>query len=135
MEFKHALNSMIFMDKLWIPQISWTQCSASSAVNFQLFYGIQKSFYAKKNKNNKNNNNNNKASLKTFEQSSRSRKVDFEILRISLWNEKLTNLNAKSAKRSLKMWATNFKKSFFKNIVFSNGRQSNIRSVHTYGVS
>ena len=33
-----------FVDKLWIPLIMWTRCSASSAVNVHFFGGIQKSF-------------------------------------------------------------------------------------------
>ena len=32
-------------------------------------------------------------------------------------DQKLTNLDAKGAKRSVKMWATNFYKSYFKNIL------------------
>ena len=44
--------------------------------------------------------------------------------------ENLTNLDAKGAKRSAKMWATNFYKSFFKNILlYMNGRLSKIPSV------
>ena len=44
--------------------------------------------------------------------------------------QKLTNLDAKGAKRSVKMC-----KSFFKNIlVYMNGPLSKIRSVYTYGV-
>ena len=42
--------------------------------------------------------------------------VDFEILwkfRISLWLKYLTNLNAKGAERSVKMWASSFFMSFF----------------------
>ena len=54
----------------------------------------------------------------------------------SLSFQKLTNLNVKGAKRSVKMRATNFYKSCFRNILcFMNGRRSNIRLVHTYGVS
>ena len=53
----------------------------------------------------------------------------------SLCLEKLTNFNAKGAKRSVKMWATNFCKSFFKNILlYMNGRLSKICSVHTYDI-
>ena len=49
--------------------------------------------------------------------------------------EILTNLDVKGVKRSVKMWGTNFYKSFFKNILlFMNGRLSKIRSVHTYDV-
>ena len=41
----------------------------------------------------------------------------------------------KGAKRSAKMWATNFNKSFFKIILlYMNGRLLKIRSVLTYGV-
>ena len=36
--------SINFVDKLWIPLISWTRCSASSAVYVHFFRGIQKSF-------------------------------------------------------------------------------------------
>ena len=54
----------------------------------------------------------------------------------SLCLQKLNNLDSKGAKRSVKIWATNFYKSFFKNVVFHmNVRRSKIRSVHTYGVS
>ena len=49
--------------------------------------------------------------------------------------QKLTNLDAKGVKRSWKMWATNFYKSFFKNILSSmKGGLSKIRSVHWYGL-
>ena len=42
-------------------------------------------------------------------------------------------LNANGAKRSVKMWTTIFSKSFFKNILLCmQGRQSKIRSLHTY---
>ena len=38
--------------------------------------------------------------------------------------------------RVTQMWATNFYKSFFKNMfLYMNGRLSQIRSVHTYGLS
>ena len=51
----------------------------------------------------------------------------------SLWLQKITNLNAKGAKRSMKMWAINFYKRFFKNILLlMNGLRSKIRSAHTY---
>ena len=47
--------------------------------------------------------------------------------------ELLTNLGAKSAKRSAKMWTIRFYKSFFKNILlYIRSRLSKIRSVHTY---
>ena len=53
----------------------------------------------------------------------------------SLCLQKLTVLDAKGAKRSVKMWATNFLKISFKNILlYMNGRLSKIGSVHTYGV-
>ena len=53
----------------------------------------------------------------------------------SLSLQKLTNQDAKCAKRSVKMWATTFYKSFFKNILLvMNGRWSKICSVHTYEV-
>ena len=42
-------------------------------------------------------------------------------------------MGTKGAKRSVKMWTTNFCKSFFMNILlYMNGRLSKIRSVHTY---
>ena len=52
----------------------------------------------------------------------------------SLCREKLTNLDAKCSKRSVKMWTTNSYMSFFKNILLymNGGRLSKIRSVHTY---
>ena len=54
----------------------------------------------------------------------------------SLWLQKLTNLDAKGAKRSVKMWSTNLYQSFFKKILLlMNGRRSKLRSVHAYGVS
>ena len=53
----------------------------------------------------------------------------------SMCLQKLTNLDAKDAKISVKMWATNFYRSFFKNVLlYMNGRLSKISSVHTYGV-
>ena len=39
------------------------------------------------------------------------------IFKDSLWLKLLTNLVTKGGKRSVKMWATNFYKSFFKNIL------------------
>ena len=46
----------------------------------------------------------------------------------SLCPPNLTNLDAKGAKRSVKMWATNFYKSFFRNVLlYMNGRLSKIR--------
>ena len=51
----------------------------------------------------------------------------------SLCRKYLTNLDAKGAKRSIKMWSTNFYKISFKNILpYMNSRLSKIRSVHTY---
>ena len=42
-------------------------------------------------------------------------------------------MDAKGAKRNVKMWATKFYHRFFKNILFyMNGGLSQIRSVHTY---
>ena len=42
-------------------------------------------------------------------------------------------MDTKGAKRSVKMWITNFHKSFFKNILlYMNGRLSKTRSVHKY---
>ena len=42
-------------------------------------------------------------------------------------------MDAKGAKRSIKMWSTNFNKSFFKNIwLYMNSRLSKIRSVYSY---
>jgi len=47
--------------------------------------------------------------------------------------EKLTNMDAKGAKRSVKMWTKNFYKSFSKNMLLHmSSRLSKIRSVHTY---
>ena len=67
---------------------------------------------------------------------SKENDVDFEFFRnfkISLCLEKLTNLKAKGAKRSVKMWTINFYKIFFKNIfLYMNSQLSKIRSVHTY---
>ena len=40
----HILKSTDFVDKPWIPLISWSRCSASSAENVHFFRGIQKSF-------------------------------------------------------------------------------------------
>ena len=51
----------------------------------------------------------------------------------SLCLEWYTNLDAKGVKRSAKILATNFYKSFWKNIfLYINGGLSKIRSVHTY---
>ena len=51
----------------------------------------------------------------------------------SLCLQKLTNLDAKGAKRSVKMWTANFYQNFFKNtLLYMNGRPSKLRSVHTY---
>ena len=51
----------------------------------------------------------------------------------SLCREKLSNLDAKGAKRSVKMRTTILYKTFFKNILFyMNGWPSEISSVHTY---
>ena len=59
----------------------------------------------------------------------------FRMFKVSLRLEWLTDLDAKGAKRSVKMWATNFYKSLFKNILlYMNCRLSKIRSVHTYEV-
>ena len=59
----------------------------------------------------------------------------FRMFKDSLWREWLTNLDAKGAKRSVKMWTTNFYKSFSKNILlYMSSRLSKIRSVHTYYV-
>ena len=45
----------------------------------------------------------------------------------------MTNLGAKGAKRSVKMWTTNFYRSFWKNILlYMSSRLSKIRSEHTY---
>ena len=46
--------------------------------------------------------------------------------------EKLTNLDTKGAKRSVKMWTKNSYKIFFKNILYMNVRLSKIPSVRTY---
>ena len=66
---------------------------------------------------------------------SKENAVDFDFFRkfkISLCLEYSTNLDAKGAKRSAKVWATNFYQIFFKNILlYMNGRLSKIRSVHT----
>ena len=44
-----------------------------------------------------------------------------------------TNLDAKGAKRSVKMWHSNFYKNFVKIILlYMNSGLSNIRSLHTY---
>ena len=52
----------------------------------------------------------------------------------SLCFEYLTNLYAKGAKISVKMWANKFFQKFFKNILLHiNGWLSKIRSVHAYG--
>ena len=49
----------------------------------------------------------------------------------SLWLEKMTNLDPKSAKRSVKMRAINFYERVFKNgLLHTNCGLSNIRSVH-----
>ena len=62
-----------------------------------------------------------------------SSKEFFRLFKDSLCRKWLTNLDAKGAKRSLKMWNTSFCKSFFKNIALKmNGGLSKIRSVHTY---
>ena len=60
--------------------------------------------------------------------------ADFQIFfKDSLCLEWLTNLDAKGAKRSVKMWTTNFHKSYNKNILlYTNVGLSKIRSVHTY---
>ena len=51
-------------------------------------------------------------------------------------NRQIAAIEAKCAKRSVKMWTTNFYKSFFENILlYMNGRLSKIRSVHTYVMS
>ena len=51
----------------------------------------------------------------------------------SLCLQKLADLDAKDAKRSVKIWATKFYRIFFKNILLQmNGRLSIFRSVHTY---
>ena len=39
----------------------------------------------------------------------------FRMFKYSLWRKQLTNLDETGAKRSVKMWATNFYKIFFKN--------------------
>ena len=45
----------------------------------------------------------------------------------------MTNLGAKVAKRTIKMWTISLYKSFFKNILlYINGRTSKTRSVHPY---
>ena len=57
----------------------------------------------------------------------------FRMFKDSLWRKKLTNFEAKGAKRRVKMWNTNFYKNFSKNILlYMNSRLSKIRSVHTY---
>ena len=51
----------------------------------------------------------------------------------SKFREQLTNLDAKGANRSVKLWTTNFYDSFFKNILlYMSGRLSKITSVHMY---
>ena len=60
--------------------------------------------------------------------------VDFQTyFKDSLWLKLLTNLDAQGAKISVKMWTTNFYRSFSKNIfLYMNSFLSKIRSVHTY---
>ena len=54
----------------------------------------------------------------------------------SLCLKQLTNLDAKCAKRSVKMWGTNFYKIFSPiSFLYLNGGLSKIRSVHTYTAS
>ena len=49
------------------------------------------------------------------------------------WRQWLTNLDANGAKTSVKMWTTNFYKSFSKNILlYMSSRLSKIRSLHMY---
>ena len=61
--------------------------------------------------------------------------VNFEFFRkfeVSLCLKKITNLSAKDAKRSVKMWTTSFCNNFCKNILLNlNGRLQKIRLVHT----
>ena len=59
----------------------------------------------------------------------------FRLLKDSLCRELVTNLDAKGAKRSVKMWTTTFYKSFSNNILLNMSRRlSKIRSVHTYAM-
>ena len=59
---------------------------------------------------------------------------DFTVFKLCF--QKLANLDTKCAKRSVKMWAINFYKSFSKKILLlMNGRWSKIRSLNSYGVS
>ena len=60
--------------------------------------------------------------------------VDFQTyFKDSLCHTKLTNFNAKGAKRSVKIGTTSFYKSIFKNILFyMSSRLSKIYSVHTH---
>ena len=68
---------------------------------------------------------------------SKENDVNFEFFRkfnISLCLKKLINLNAKGAKWSVKIWATNFFISFFKNILLYTDSQNHesILLVHMY---
>ena len=55
------------------------------------------------------------------------------IFRDSLCREKLTKLDAKCAKRSVKMWTTDFYQNFFKNsLLYMTGQLSKNCSGHTY---
>ena len=57
----------------------------------------------------------------------------FIMFKDSLCRDQLTNVDAKGAKRSVKMWTANFYKNVFKNILlYMNGRLSKTHSVHTY---
>ena len=60
--------------------------------------------------------------------------VDFQTyFKDSLCLKDLTNFGVKGAKRSVKMWITNFYRSFSKNILLCmSSRPSNIRLVHRY---
>ena len=84
--------------------------------------------------------NNSKSTSISFENS------DFTVYKTffkdSLCLQKLADLDAKGAKNSVKIWATNFNNSLFKNIslymsrrctsTYMNVRLSKIQSVHTY---
>ena len=52
----------------------------------------------------------------------------FRMFKDSLWREEVTNLDTKGAKRSVKIWTTNFYKSFSKNTLL----YMSSRSVHTF---
>ena len=60
----------------------------------------------------------------------------FQMFKDSLGCEKFTNLDAKGAKSSIKIWSVNYYKSLFENIqLHLKGQQSKIRSVYTFALT